>query len=150
MSEPASVTVGISVVRDDAVIPQYATPGSAAFDFHAAETVVIQPSEIKLISTGLIVAVPAGYFLAVIARSSTAKRKGLIIPNAVGVIDPDYRGDGDEVRLQFLNTTGAPVVVSAGERLAQGLVLAAPRVQWRVTPEPVGATRGGFGSTGER
>jgi dUTP pyrophosphatase len=93
--------------------------------------------------------VPDGHFLAVIARSSTPLRRGLIVANAVGVIDPDYCGPVDEVKIQVLNITTDTVRVQRGDRIAQGLVLAAPRIEWEEVTEVSAASRGGFGSTGQ-
>ncbi len=91
--------------------------------------------------------VPDGHFLAIIARSSTPLKRGLIVANGVGVIDSDYCGPTDEVKIQVLNVTDQTVILERGDRIAQGIVLPAPRVEW----EEVAATapsRGGFGSTG--
>ena len=66
----------------------------------------------------------------------------------VGVIDADYCGPEDEVKIQLLNFTDAPVTVSRGDRLAQGIVLPCPRVEWEEVTDVSQPTRGGFGSTG--
>ena len=68
--------------------------------------------------------------------------------NGVGVIDPDYCGPDDEIMIQLLNFTDTAVTVRRGDRLAQGIVLAAPRVTWSEVPAARSVTRGGFGSTG--
>jgi dUTP pyrophosphatase len=94
--------------------------------------------------------VPTGYFLAVFARSSTPLKRGLIIANGVGVVDPDYSGPNDEVMIQLMNVSESEVRIARGDRLAQGIVLPAPRVVWEEVSEIREATRGGFGSTGTR
>jgi dUTP pyrophosphatase len=139
----------LSITRLDPSIPLpvYGTAGSAGFDLAAAEDVDVPPHQIRLIGTGLVVKVPAGHFLAIIARSSTPLKRGLIVANSVGVIDSDYCGAKDEIRIQVLNVTDASVAVRRGDRLAQGMVLAAPRVEWEETA-PADVSRGGFGSTG--
>ena len=71
-----------------------------------------------------------------------------MVANGVGVIDPDYSGPTDEVMIQVLNVTAGDVEVRRGDRLAQGIVLPAPRVEWDEVEEMTAATRGGFGSTG--
>jgi dUTP pyrophosphatase len=71
-----------------------------------------------------------------------------MVANGVGVIDPDYSGPTDEVMIQVLNITEADVQVRRGDRLAQGIVLPAPRVTWEETEEIREVTRGGFGATG--
>jgi dUTP pyrophosphatase len=128
-------------------LPTYATAGSAAFDLAAAEDVVIGPREIKLVGTGLVVGVPPGYFLGIFARSSTPLKRGLMVANGVGVLDSDYCGPHDELKIQLLNATDAPIEVKAGDRLAQGIVLQSPRVEFEET-EATAPSRGGFGSTG--
>ncbi len=129
-------------------LPGYATDGAAAFDLAAAADVVIQPGEVALVPTGLVVQVPAGMFLAILARSSTPLKRGLMVANGMGVVDSDYCGERDEVKIAVLNFRPAAVTVKAGDRIAQGLILAAPRVEWREMTGPAAPSRGGFGSTG--
>ena len=144
------MNISVLRIRDNAVLPSYATPGSAAFDFTVAEDTVIAPSEIKLVPTGLVVAVPPGWFLAIFARSSAPLKRGLMLANGVGVLDSDYRGPKDELKIQLINVGKEPVELKAGERVAQGMVLQAPQVGFLVgDAETWGhADRGGFGSTG--
>jgi dUTP pyrophosphatase len=137
----------VTRLRPSAAVPTYATDGAAAFDLSAAEEVTIEPRGIKLVGTGLVVSVPDGYFLGIFARSSTPFKRGLVVANGVGVLDPDYCGPTDELKIQLLNITDAPITVKVGDRLAQGIVLASPRVEF-VEGEAGGASRGGFGSTG--
>jgi dUTP pyrophosphatase len=63
-------------------------------------------------------------------------------------VDADYCGPADEVKIQLLNFTDAAVQVRKGDRVAQGIVLPAPRVDWEEVTEMSVPTRGGFGSTG--
>ena len=126
----------------------YATAESAGFDLSAAADLTIAPGQIALVPTGLVIEVPSGYFLGIFARSSTPLKRGLLVANGVGIIDPDYSGPDDEVRIQVLNITATAVTVKRGDRLAQGIVLPAPRVTWDETTVLREETRGGFGSTG--
>jgi dUTP pyrophosphatase len=128
-------------------LPAYATAGSAAFDLAAAHDLEVPPRQIRLIGTGLVMKVPEGYFLAIIARSSTPLKRGLMVANSVGVIDSDYCGVADEVKIQVINVTDGPVTVRRGDRIAQGIVLPAPRVVFEEA-EAAAESRGGFGSTG--
>ena len=80
-------------------------------------------------------------------RSSTPRRKGLLIPNGVGIIDQDYCGEGDELKAQVLNFREETVTVKRGERIAQGIFIPVMRVNWTEVSE-MGQGRGGFGSTG--
>ena len=129
-------------------LPSYGTSEAAGFDLASAHDVIVEPSHIALVRTGLVIEVPTGYFLAIFARSSTPLKRGLIVANGVGVIDPDYSGPNDEVMIQVLNVSDSDVKVSRGDRLAQGIVLPAPRVVWEEVSEIREVTRGGFGSTG--
>jgi len=141
----------LKITRLDPTIPlpAYGTDEAAGFDLAAASDVTIGPGQIALVRTGLIIEVPTGHFLAIFARSSTPLKRGLVVPNGVGVVDPDYSGPKDEVMIQVLNFTKADVVVRRGDRLAQGIVLPAPRVMWNEVEEIREVTRGGFGATGQ-
>lgn len=108
----------------------------------------VAPGQIALVRTGLVIEVPTGHFLGIFARSSTPLKRGLMVANGVGVIDPDYSGPNDEVMVQVLNFTSAEVQVKRGDRLAQAIVLPAPRVSWQEVTEIREVTRGGFGATG--
>lgn len=140
--------VAIKRVDTSLPLPVYATGGSVGFDLLCRETVEILPRRIELIPGNVIVRIPAGYFLLLTLRSSTPRRKNLLIPNGVGIIDQDYCGEGDELKVQVFNFGEETVLVNRGERLAQGLFLPVMRVAWEEIEE-VGAGRGGFGSTGE-
>ncbi|MCC7125666.1 MAG: dUTP diphosphatase [Acidobacteria bacterium] len=129
-------------------LPAPATGSAAGFDLAAAADIDIPPREIRLVGTGLVIAVPNGHFLGIFARSSTPLKRGLMVANGVGVVDADYCGPEDEIRIQVLNFTDAPVTVKRGDRLAQGIVLPAPRVEWDEVASTDAPSRGGFGSTG--
>lgn len=140
----------LKITRLDSTIalPAYGTDEAAGFDLAAAEDVTIPPRQIALVRTGLVIEVPTGHCLAILARSSTPLKRGLMVANGVGVIDPDYSGPEDEIKIQLLNFTETPVTVTRGDRLAQGIVLPAPRVTWHEVPRIRDTTRGGFGATG--
>lgn len=142
------MTLTITRLAPHVSLPAYGTPGAAAFDLGASADTVVPPHGIALVPTGLVVRVPEGHFLAILARSSTPLKRGLIVANGMGVVDSDYCGPADEVKIQVLNVTDAPVHVAAGDRIAQGMVLAAPRVTFVEATTADGPSRGGFGSTG--
>ncbi len=130
-------------------LPAYGTRESTAFDLAAAGDLTVAPGQIALVPTGLVIEVPRGHVLAIVARSSTPLKRGLIVANGVGLIDPDYAGPTDEVRIQVLNVTDAPVAIRRRDRLAQGLVLPVPQVEWEEVEALRAESRGGFGSTGQ-
>src|SRR5574339_457430 len=109
----------LKITRLDSTLPLpgYGTSEAAGFDLAASHDIVVQPGQIALVRTGLIIEVPAGHFLAIFARSSTPLKRGLLVANGVGVIDPDYSGPNDEVMVQVLNFTARDVAVRRGDRL---------------------------------
>jgi dUTP pyrophosphatase len=129
-------------------LPQYGTSGAAAFDLALSEDVTIAPGEVRLVPTGLVIEVPERMFLAVFARSSTPLKKGLMVANGVGVVDSDFCGPTDELKIPLINITKEPVHLVTGDRIAQGIILPSPRVEWEEVPELRAESRGGFGATG--
>jgi dUTP pyrophosphatase len=141
----------VRIRRLDAAValPAYQTPGAAGFDLAASADLVVAAGAIALIPTGLVIQVPQGYCLGIFARSSTPLKKGLMVANGVGVIDEDYCGPADEVKIQVLNFTAAPVQVAKGDRLAQGLFIPVARAAWQEAEGDLrDGSRGGFGATG--
>ena len=92
-------------------LPVYETRGAVGFDLLARETVTIEPGKIELIPGNVIVEVPEGYMLAVASRSSTPRKKGLTFPHGFGIIDHDYCGPEDEVKIQVYNFATESVTV---------------------------------------
>ncbi|HMC76523.1 MAG TPA: dUTP diphosphatase [Vicinamibacterales bacterium] len=141
--------VRIRRLRPSVALPAYESPGAAGFDLAASADVEIPAGQIALVPTGLVIEVPPGHFLGIFARSSTPLKRGLMVANGVGVIDSDYCGATDEIKVQVLNFTQAAVVVKQGDRIAQGLLMPFVRADWRESSEDLRAgARGGFGSTG--
>jgi dUTP pyrophosphatase len=140
----------LKIMRVDSTIPlpSYGTEDAAGFDLAAAQDVTVHPGKVALVPTGLVIEVPDGHFLAIFARSSTPLKRGLMVANGVGVVDPDYCGPTDEVRIPVLNITDSDVIVTRGDRLAQGIVLPASRVTWHEVDSIRPVARGGFGATG--
>lgn len=140
----------IEVLRIDerAVLPAYQTAGAAAFDFALIEPVTVPPRSVTKVRTGLAIKIPTGYFLQIVARSSSPLKKGLTMANGAAVIDSDYCGPNDEIFLLLLNLTDTQLELPAGERVAQGLILPVLQAQITEVTEMTGTDRGGHGSTG--
>lgn len=140
----------ISVHRIDTALPlpEYQTEGSCAFDFVARKTTVIEPQAVEFVPGNLIVKVPESHSLLILPRSSLFRKKSLLIPNAPGLIDCDYCGPEDEIKIQVLNFGNTTVTVERGERIAQGLFVQSDQAEWNEIKPPEGNSRGGFGSTG--
>ncbi len=128
-------------------LPTYATPGAVGFDLLCREETEIAPRKLGRIPGNVIVQTPPGYMLLLTMRSSTPRRKGLLVPHGMGVIDQDYCGEGDELMVQVYNFRDEAVTVQRGERIAQGMFVPVMRVLWDEV-DTVGKGRGGFGSTG--
>jgi dUTP pyrophosphatase len=139
--------VTIKRIDKNLPLPTYATAGSVGFDLLCREDREIAPRSLGLIPGNVIVQTPPGYMLMITLRSSTPRRKGLLIPHGLGVIDQDYSGEGDEILFQVYNFRDEAVLVKRGERIAQGLFIPVMQVAWNEV-ETVGTGRGGFGSTG--
>ena len=133
---------------DGASLPIYQTTAAAGFDLAANEDVVVAPGAVALVRTGVVIEVPPGFVLGVFARSSTPLKKGLMIANGVGVVDPDYAGPEDEIKIEVYNFTPRAVEVQRGDRLAQGLLLPCARADWELVDQLRERSRGGFGATG--
>ena len=140
----------VQILRLDPAVPlpRYETSGAAGFDLASNADMTIAPGEVTLVPTGLVIGVPAGHFLGIFARSSTPLKRGLMVANGVGVVDSDYCGPKDEIKVPALNFTAAPVTVAKGDRIAQGILLPSPRVEWDEVGELRAGSRGGFGATG--
>jgi len=128
-------------------LPTYATAGSVGFDLVCREETEIAPRKLGYIPGNVIVQTPPGYMLLLTMRSSTPRRKGLLVPHGVGVIDQDYCGEGDELMVQVYNFRDEAVTIQRGERIAQGMFVPVTHVVWDEV-DNVGKGRGGFGSTG--
>lgn len=129
-------------------MPEYATKGSVGFDLYARFETVVLPGAIALVSSNLIVEVPQGYALIIASRSSTPRKYGFTVPHGIGVIDQDYHGPEDEIKIQVMNFTSQPVVVKRGDRIAQALLVRVDHAELIETNGLNKANRGGFGSTG--
>jgi dUTP pyrophosphatase len=134
-------------LRPEAQVPTRAYAGDAGIDLAACERVELAPGERALVSTGLAVAIPAGYAGYVQPRSGLATKHGISIVNTPGLVDSGYRG---ELLVNLLNTDPREAfVVEPGMRIAQLVVLAVPEVEPVEVEELPDSERGnrGFGSS---
>ena len=143
------VTVQFVKIHADAQAPTQGSSLAAGWDLRAIEETVVGSGASVKVKTGLKIAIPAGFEGQVRARSSLAA-KGLILPNAPGTIDADYRGE-----LMVLLTwigEGDSYTIPKGERVAQLVISQVPQVAFiEVAEDGLGDTErgeGGFGSTG--
>jgi dUTP pyrophosphatase len=133
----------------DLPLPKRQTEGAAAFDLTAREAVTIAPGAIGYVPLNVAIETPADHFLLVAARSGTHK-KGIMMANGIGIIDPDYSGDEDEIKAAYFNFSKEPVAIEKGERIAQGTFVKISHPDWEEMDEMPNKTRGGFGTTGSK
>jgi dUTP pyrophosphatase len=142
--------VQIKVIDARAVLPTYATGGSAGLDLRAIldEPLVLQPDEVKLIGTGLAINIDdANYAAVLLPRSGLGHTNGIVLGNLVGLIDSDYQG---QVFVSLWNRSGASFIVAPNERIAQMVFIKVEQAQFEIVSEfpPSARGEGGFGSTG--
>lgn len=142
------MNIDIYRIDKDLPLPKYESNGAFAFDFIVRERRDIPPMQIDLIPANVIVKCPKDMALLVLPRSSLARKKGLLVPNSPGLIDADYCGSTDEIKIQVLNFRDKPVVIERGDRIAQGLFVKTENIQFHEVDSPSDVSRGGFGSTG--
>jgi dUTP pyrophosphatase len=134
---------------DGLPLPSYATEGAAGMDLIAAlrEPLVLQPGDRAVVPTGLRIEIPEGYEGQVRARSGTALKRGIGIPNAPGTIDSDYRG---ELGVLVINWSREEQTIARGERVAQLVIAPVARAEVIETGSLSRTPRGtgGFGHTG--
>ena len=144
------LAVEFAKLDPEARLPTQGSAEAAGWDLYALEETTVVRHKSSLIRTGLATAIPSGWEGQIRCRSSLGK-KGMIMPNGLGTIDADYRGE-----LMVLATwigEGDSFVVAKGERVAQMLFAPVPKVTIVETSvEELGTTsrgEGGFGSTGQ-
>ena len=136
----------VNIFSSNNTLPKYHTEGSVAFDISTnCDTKIVAQSMVYL-PTGLIIEVPEGFGLFIFARSSLPKR-GLMLANSVGIIDNDFHGKNDEIKLIVYNFTDKIVSVKNEERIAQGIFIPIEKAKWKPFV-PNNNSRGGIGSTG--
>lgn len=142
--------IEIKKLRENAIVPQYATEHAAGMDLSACidEPVTIAPGERAIIPTGIAIALPSGYEAQVRGRSGLAAKHGILPANGVGTIDSDYRG---EIGVITLNSSNEAFTVEPGMRIAQMVIARYETIRWDEVDELDETARGigGFGSTGK-
>lgn len=139
----------INIVDERAKVPEYGTKLSAGFDLAVIDDVALGPKDSDVFSTGLIIQAPPDHMLLVTPRSSTFRKWGVHLGNTVGIVDEDYCGPEDILRLYLHNPGLGTVYIPAGTRLAQGIFVPITRAVFQRSYGSLAKTRGGWGSTGD-
>ncbi len=135
--------------KSDNPLPEYATSGSSGMDLRAflKEDLIIKPLERVVIPTGLYVEIPDGYEIQIRARSGLALKHGLSLPNGIGTIDSDYRG---ELGVIIINLSKEEYTVKSGDKIAQMVLSKYEKIQLEQVDVLDESKRGsgGYGHTG--
>ena len=141
--------VKIKKVRDNAILPSYATTGAAGMDMYTAneEPVTLKPLQRELIPLGVAIELEEGYVAKIYPRSGLAAKKGVTLSNCTGIIDCDYRG---EIMASLVNLSYDEYTVQPGDRVCQMIIMPVEKAELTEVEE-LGSTErgaGGFGHTG--
>ena len=146
------ISVLLKRLREDAQIPKYQTSGSAACDLCACmdEPLTLGSGETALVPTGIAIAPDTAtqpVVALIYARSGLAAKHGIALPNGVGVIDSDYRG---EIFVALRNHSDVPYTINSGDRIAQMVFTPILHAAFEPVADLDETDRGvgGFGSTG--
>ena len=139
------VRVKVKKLKENAVVPSYAHDGDAAMDLFSAEDYVVSAGKRVLVSTGIAMELPEGYWANIRGKSGLALKKGISILG--GVIEHSYRG---EYGVVVLNTSSEDFVINKGDKVAQVVIAPVASVDVDVVSELGDSVRGvgAWGSTG--
>jgi dUTP pyrophosphatase len=141
----------LCLVHPEAQVPSYATKGSSAFDFYSVTEGFVRPNRPMVFDTGIVVEVPENMVLLLFPRSGHAFKYDVRLSNCVGVIDHDFRG---EIKIKLTSDENSSLHIRQGDRIGQGILMAAPKVDFLVAVDVAELSEtergeGGFGSTGQ-
>ena len=138
----------IKKLQKNIILPEYKTEGSSGMDLMAnvEQTIKILPGEKKIISTGIMVAIPKQYEIQIRPRSGLAAKNGISVLNTPGTIDSDYRG---EIKVILINLGKDIFQINKNDRIAQMIVCPIIKVELKEVESLPETARGegGFGST---
>lgn len=136
-------------------LPRYHSDLAAAWDLHAcldAPLTVAPGDPALLVPSGIALLMgDSGLAALILPRSGLGHRRGLVLGNAVGLIDADYSA---EIMISVWNRNapdGETITITPGDRIAQLLFVPVVRPDVRVVGDFTRDTArgaGGFGSTG--
>ena len=168
------VSVPIQRLSNEIKLPEYAHITDSGLDVFALDDYTIDPGEIKIIPTGLRVALPKGYEIQVRAKSGLSARTHMRVANGIGTIDESYHDEigiilennepaikdiaydfDDETHRPIITSIlhGSPVYITKGQKIAQLVLAEIPKISWQevndITLYGAEDRQGGFGSTGK-
>lgn len=146
-------------IHPDAKLPARKTKEAAGYDLCTIEDFSLMPGERAVIGTGLVIQPPPGYHTEILLRSGMAYKYSIILINSVGLIDRDYAGPTDELKLMLYRlpnfdppweekTELHSVDFRKGDRVAQLVFRKTESFDVLELSEAPSNDRGGLGSTG--
>ncbi|MFT7687135.1 MAG: dUTP pyrophosphatase [Candidatus Azotimanducaceae bacterium] len=140
------------LIGDRIPVPTYSTKGSAGLDLRACieSPLTLQPSDTKLIKTGLSIYIEDPEYAALILpRSGLGHKHGIVLGNLVGLIDSDYQG---ELMISCWNRGNSAFSISPGDRIAQLIIVPVIQTSFKIVENFTETDRGndGFGSSGRQ
>ena len=160
--------VNFKKLQSTAKAPCRANESDAGYDLFASESCVIKPMERRLVSIGIAVSIPKGYYGRIAPRSGLAIKRGIDV--LAGVIDSGYRdclrvvlinlnlpdelfikGDSSAIAFGHMFGSKRDFRVSVGDRVAQIIIEKCHEVNWSQSSTLPDSERasGGFGSSGK-
>ncbi len=141
------IDIKFKKLNSQSIIPEYMSNFASGADIYACEELLIEPGDIKLVSTGFSMAIPEGFEGQIRPRSGLALTHGISVLNSPGTIDSDYRG---EVKVILINMGKKAFTVKHGDRIAQLVITEAVRASFQTVDQldETQRSEGGFGHTG--
>ena len=152
-----------SKIRPNGKEPFRANASDAGYDLFSTEYLTLEPLERKLVSTGISIEIPEGFYGRIAPRSCLACKKGLDV--LAGVIDSGYRGEIKVLLINFnlegynhvpnafeaMFGTANKIEIKPEDRIAQLIIEKCHTVHWKMQPSLNNSQRGehGFGSSGQ-
>jgi dUTP pyrophosphatase len=141
---PTPEVLRFKKLDERAVLPKRGSVLAAGLDVCSIEDIELGPKQRGMAKTGLVVAIPIGFYGRIAPRSGLASKHGLDV--LAGVIDSDYRG---EICCLLYNTGDEPIRLAAGSKICQLILeqIITPDAAWATELDETARGAGGFGST---
>ena len=144
------VKVLVKRLNSKVKLPEYKTTGSSGMDLMACieSPIKIAPNTLKLVSTGLSIAIPEDLEIQIRPRSGLAVKSSIGVLNTPGTIDSDYRG---ELKIILFNHGNKDFIINNNDRIAQMVLTPVIKMELEEVDQLPETIRGpgGFGSTGK-
>ena len=143
----STINIKIKRLNENAILPEKQHDSDAGYDLHSIEEIILKPSKIYKVRTGIAIQIPNNYGGLVLPRSGLSSKYGISLINTPGLIDSGYRG---ELLIPLINHSSNEYTINKTERVAQLILIEIPEVKIEVTSDLDESDRNskGFGSTG--